>query len=273
MSTVQEIVNRLFPNGTYHKDHKHFPMWPPDMFALTATLIKRSGCYTHAQIGGYGGGGLFTDRRLLDDLCKHAKAWASIDLMREGNGQSERPKKDATEVLEYIQGLWEELLTAGDQTVGRYDPDSAEDPDPPEKTLKWWQAAIKLLILADEASKGLGFPYRPVEGAEAMKVQPGFPDFVMENYRSLAEHETTHRLPHPGQTLCWMVPSDELCVQPKATTSQVGCSLGSMTHHLALLPPTGQVKTHWFVNPRAFLKNHRAPPRCTSKYTASAFSV
>lgn len=32
-----------------------------------------------------------------------------------------------------------------------------------------------------------------------------------------------------------------------------------MTHNLALLPHTGQVKTHWFVNPRAFLKNHPAP--------------
>lgn len=255
MSTVQEIVHRLFPNGTYHghKDHKHFPIWPPDMFALTATLIKRTGCYAHAQFGGYGGAGLFTDRRLLDDLCKHARSWASIDLMPEGNGQSERPKKDATEVLEYIQDLWEELLTGCDQTVERY------DADPAEKTLKWWQAAIKLLILADEASRGIGFPYRPVEGAEAVEVQPGFPDFVMENYRKQAKHETT-RLPHPGQTLCWMVPNDELCVQPKATTCQVGCSLGSMTHHLALLPPFAQVKTHWFLNPRAFLNNHRAPP-------------
>lgn len=176
------------------------------MFALTAVLIERTGCYTHAQFGGYGGVGLFTDRGLLDDLRKHAKSWASIDLMSEGNGHSERPKKDATEVLEYIQDLWEQLLKAGDQTVERY------DADPAEKTLNWWQAAIKLLILADEASKGLGFPYRPVEGAEAMQAQPGFPDFVMENYRSIASKETKHRLPHPGQTLCWMVPKDELCV-------------------------------------------------------------
>ncbi len=36
-----------------------------------------------------------------------------------------------------------------------------------------------------------------------------------------------------------------LPVQPKALTPPVGCTLRSFTHHLALLPSAGEVKTHW----------------------------
>lgn len=42
-----------------------------------------------------------------------------------------------------------------------------------------------------------------------------------------------------------MIPPTELCVQPKARTPQVGCTLRSLSHHLALLPSLGEVKTSW----------------------------
>jgi hypothetical protein len=44
-----------------------------------------------------------------------------------------------------------------------------------------------------------------------------------------------------------MVPLSEVCVQPKTRTAQVGCTLRSLTHHLALLPPIGEVETSWLI--------------------------
>ncbi len=42
-----------------------------------------------------------------------------------------------------------------------------------------------------------------------------------------------------------MVPSSEVCVQPKVRTSQVGCTVRSLSHHLALLPAKGEITTRW----------------------------
>ena len=44
-----------------------------------------------------------------------------------------------------------------------------------------------------------------------------------------------------------MVPAEEACVQPKTRTAQVGCTLRSFSHHLALLPAVGHVATTWLL--------------------------
>jgi hypothetical protein len=42
-----------------------------------------------------------------------------------------------------------------------------------------------------------------------------------------------------------MVPPSEVCVLPKTRTAQVGCTLRTMSHHLALLPPQSRVVARW----------------------------
>ena len=42
-----------------------------------------------------------------------------------------------------------------------------------------------------------------------------------------------------------MVRPEFACVQPKTRTPQIGCTLRSLSHNLALLPPIGEVKTSW----------------------------
>lgn len=36
-----------------------------------------------------------------------------------------------------------------------------------------------------------------------------------------------------------------VCVRPKSRTPTVGCTLRSLSHNLALLPPRGQVRVRW----------------------------
>ena len=43
------------------------------------------------------------------------------------------------------------------------------------------------------------------------------------------------------------LPSSAACVQPKTRTPQVGSTLRSLSHNLALLPPVGEVVTNWFL--------------------------
>ena len=64
-------------------------------------------------------------------------------------------------------------------------------------------------------------------------------------YEKLAEHLRT-LLPFVPYSLGSGVPAVEACVQPKSRTAQVGCTLRSLSHHLALLPPKGEVRTHWW---------------------------
>jgi hypothetical protein len=89
---------------------------------------------------------------------------------------------------------------------------------------------------------GLGFIY---EGGSRSWIQ----DFVIAAHReqlSLSFGKKNRLLPHIPVSHCLQVPPSEVCIQPKTTTAQVGCTLRSLTHHLALLPPSGEVDTFWF---------------------------
>lgn len=146
------------------------------------------------------------------------------------------------------------LLAAGSEKVERV-------LKPTEETLQWWDTALTLLTVADEASAGMGFPPRPANSPRRLNRR--FAELVLEEYRNViprkrrrqkANNPSTRpiespRLPMPTITLCRMVPHEELCVQPKATTPQTGCSLRSLTHHLALLPPSGEVTSYWHMVP------------------------
>jgi hypothetical protein len=52
-------------------------------------------------------------------------------------------------------------------------------------------------------------------------------------------------LPFIPNSICLRVPPTCACVQPKTSTPAVGCTLRSLTHHLALLPSIANVATHW----------------------------
>lgn len=91
-------------------------------------------------------------------------------------------------------------------------------------------AIIEMLAISDEVSAGIG-----------IDEETFFSRFANELYLSSIVHRNTHFL----TSLCLAVPDLVVCVQPKTITSQVGCTLRSLSHHLALLPASSQVKTKW----------------------------
>lgn len=92
------------------------------------------------------------------------------------------------------------------------------------------KAIIELLAISDETSAGIG-----------IDTESFFSHFANIMYLESMEGKNLHFL----SSLCLAVPNLEVCVQPKTITSQVGCTLRSLTHHLALLPPTSQVRAKW----------------------------
>jgi hypothetical protein len=96
------------------------------------------------------------------------------------------------------------------------------------------------MAIADEAATGIGFmsPNRLSR----------FSLLFLEESGRLMQGGKTRYLQLPV-SLCCAVPPSEACVQPKARTPQVGCTLRALSHNLALLPPNGEVETIWHLGP------------------------
>jgi hypothetical protein len=110
---------------------------------------------------------------------------------------------------------------------------------------------MDLPSIADEASWGIGFHNAPTP-ANALFIA-NYSEFIeiekkkmkLSSREYLAEMESLPlRLPY---SIASLVPSDRVCVQPKTTSPSTGCTLRSLSHHLALLPPRGFVRTLWIL--------------------------
>ena len=226
MKSVLEVVRRLMPDGSDYARAskkpprwKQCPWWPPDVFAVAATLVNQSGCYAQPRFSASCSSEFAFGRKYVSFVRKAAKKWIdSVDPPAE------------------VSALWREL-------VDRHGKADIIDP-------AWQEAAMKLLAIADEACFGVGFSSRAARKSV-------FAETVMiEHYRVLAgprgaaagsQALGTALLPNVTTSLCQMVPISEACVQPKSVTSQLGCTLRSLSHNLALLPGNGEVASSWLI--------------------------
>lgn len=212
MPRVIEVIRRLFPMGTVAGRRKNWsrpPFWPPDLFAVTATLVSMSGCYSRACYTAHWSESCVFNNHYLNEVRDAGKIW----------GEGRLPP--------LVKKLWASLIEASSQEVSQLN-------------ATWCDQAMKLMSIADEASAGIGF-FEPAESSI-------FADYFFKLH--LDYYQKRRLLPNQPQvpiTLGWMVPPSEVCVQPKARTPQVGCTLRSLSHHLALLPPTGDITTSWMI--------------------------
>ncbi|MBV8535320.1 MAG: hypothetical protein JO128_07000 [Alphaproteobacteria bacterium] len=224
MPTIRDTIAQLLPRGTNPQQagHQSCPLWPPDLFAVAATLIERSGCYAEP---------CFTSAWRPDYAFGKSHANAIAEIGGAWARNSAAPPQQ-------VEVLWQELPGFGDHEVGPAD----QIPQP------WCKTALKLLAVADEAAKGIGF------GLDVQDIDksPNFPRLFVEQHLALVEHAEAGRagkppleLPYIPQSLCKMIPDQILCVQPKTNTPRVGCTVRSFSHHLALLPPVGTVAANW----------------------------
>jgi hypothetical protein len=188
------------------------PIWPPDAFAISAAFLRRTGGYVSLVNGA------------------HSKTWAPKTAERS-------PEKVGLE--------WRRTLSAGGLT--------GKTPKPlrqvcPIEIRRWWKqlrsrdhlsfvqaaaepdliaAACKLCIASDAASAGIGIVLGDGRDDEFLKMAETL----------LTEHNDC-------RSFCRFIRPDVLAVLGKQHTPQRGCTIRSLTHHLALHSAT-EISAFW----------------------------
>lgn len=153
MPTVDDIIRRIFPFGTQPSTRtpssapswEVVPLWPPDAFAVAASLAKWSECYTHSSVrGGVGLG------------RKHAAV--TTDFGRKWAGDPGHPALRA-----WLGRVWTDIRSGSTLSV---DDCGIDLP----KLRPWARACLALLAAADEACVGIGYGGRSLTARVADEV-------------------------------------------------------------------------------------------------------
>jgi hypothetical protein len=231
-SSVLNIIKSILPDGTKRPGSWTTVCdWPPDMFAALATLTESSGLYAEPSFTAYWAKGRYAlSSGWIRKTRKLGREWAvSVSPPRE------------------VAKLWSDLI----RKFG-----SCRIDDTTAKSLDWKKIVFQLLSIADEACAGIGFPPAASRSKRRAKPVSGVQYLVAADYiawetkrRKTAETEIPviggEFLPYLPHSLCIRVPPAIACVQPKTSTPAVGCTLRSLTHHIALLPSIANVSTRW----------------------------
>lgn len=217
------------------------PLVPFDAYAIAAFLLERSGAYHHIVAQPDGGEGGDDDEapcrgiRVSPTAIAECKRLAGI--WRENLPLDSAPAEALRSKYEALVGLterWQALFYGyGSRPV--FTALRAADPIP-----HWWPIAHELLMIADEACVGVGFRHYAWRTGELGEPGQGLPWFEQHVYLSLGP-----KIYMRGLKSLSSASYDVVCVLPKARTTPVGCTLRSLSHHLALLPPQGIARGRW----------------------------
>lgn len=229
MPKLIDVIKRIFPKGTSPLNPESWedpPVWPPDAFAISATLVNHTGCYADERYSTTGSADYFFTSEVSNEMRVDGSKWAEHPFPHD-------------QAIESVHEYWKCILDNSDK-------DLSDVKLPADHQL--CDALIALMLLADEASVGIGF-YDPDE-PQALSY------FIYkEHLETLEGKPPTIRKLSPdskaplASSLTWMADPIEVVVQPKSRTPQVGCTLRSLSHHLSLLPQTKEVTTRWLYGP------------------------
>ena len=229
MATLVDVFASLFPDAPNRRaPFRSAPILPADVFAFVGHVLERSGAYHHIapEVTSQADGDY---RRIVVDDDMRLRAVRLGHAWRETPPPSGRRLPPAPAEVE---ALWAELSDCADSNVFAALEDTAEAPD-------WWLTCLELLMIADEASQGIGFAANNPFSA------PTADAYLAAD---LSSGDVFRRVQHGPFSLS-SATEDLVCVQPKSRTPSLGCTLRSLTHNLALLPPRGQVRARWVEPP------------------------
>lgn len=224
MATILEVFREVFPDRPRRDQLGSVPRLPTDAFAFVAHLMERSGAYHHItpEVNDLPPN-LY--RQLVVGDAQRNRAVAFGESWRTGVIE---PGARLPSPPSEVQALWKRLDTFRNFAVFEPIGDTAAAPE-------WWNICLELLMVTDEACKGMGF----------QSANPFF-NFIMEEYAATdrSSGDEFLRVQRAPFSLS-LAPEELLCVQAKARTPSAGCTLRSLTHNIALLPPRGQVRARW----------------------------
>ena len=188
------------------------PSWPPDVFAVAAGLLEKSGAYIQLVSHWPPKSGSKTKRT----------AW-----IREIRGVAGEWRKSAIRLSRpprQIMNWWSQLLSHSKLSLNDIN-----------KTPELYQVLLQLCAAADEACIGAGIPNRKGIKSDSFQI-------------AVRKHFVSQ--PNISSTLCKTIDRSKVCVLPKLHVPQSGMTIRSISHHLALCP-TGDVDIQWIEVPVA----------------------
>jgi hypothetical protein len=153
-------------------------------------------------------------------------------------------KGTANEVPDLVKELWGSLAARFD------DPLYKLPRRPDQKYPPWWESAYGLFVISDEACAGLGYTYGDDIGGAFRSWISGthYKAFLkyLADFKSPEDPDHYLLASRNPPTTTIMVDTDVICVQPKSRTAGLGCTLRTLSHNLAALPPRGHAKVLWY---------------------------
>jgi len=218
--TVGDIVRRTMPFGSILNDSdaswNQCPWWPADLFAVAARLVQASSCYAEPSIA--------LSRNKKERREKTARANLAMKVGKQWSKRTTIPNV----VIEH----WDTLVRSFKLPLVERS----------RRAVPWKRAALALMAISDETLAGAGyFPPRQNE----------VPNFIWTELMLASSHPPAPRYLHLPESLTNCVPTEVACVLPKGLTPEVGCTLRSLSHHVALVPGNGVVRAEWYVGQKA----------------------
>jgi hypothetical protein len=193
--------------GADPEDSDWLPVWPPDAFAISAALLKRTGAYVNLVNGTHS-----RKHGLADGSAEASEAgseWRkTLETVLGGTGHTRL--RDACPAR--IKQWWQQIAHEAACPLDR----CAINPTVVA-------GAVNLCIASDEASAGLGV---------TADVDP---------FLAVAESvlESNER-----RSFCLHISSSKIAVLGKQHTPQRGCTIRSLTHNLSLYSPA-EIHARW----------------------------
>lgn len=124
------------------------PVWPTDLFAACAHLVHGSGLLTYFE----------PDPDYESDSKDKSVRFTLSVMQRLECVQTGAAWSEVAEVPAIVYRLWKKLISAWDLKLRA---STYAQLNRKRNAPIWWSAVLQLLIIADEASVGLGAPPRP----------------------------------------------------------------------------------------------------------------
>jgi hypothetical protein len=202
------------------------PNWPPDLFAVVAYVLYQTGEYRRITQPSFSGEPQVGASSEWAEARRAGREWrASLDSHI---GQHEVHPDDSSlsdalagsPILEW----WARLMKHADRRLSELGSDPVDI-----------NMLFRLFFAADEACAGIGRadPIRRNDDTSEVTAR-GFHDQAV----GLMQHLNGNR------SLCMQVDPDVVSVLPKLHTAQVGLTLRSLSHNLALCSASG-IKSYW----------------------------
>jgi hypothetical protein len=249
--SVDSLLSLMFPNGTRpgSRTFSEVPIFPTDLFGAVAFLLERSGAYHRIEPPQDPGShrvlnskpSLNIDETTRKQCCELGKRWrkslevAYLSAIKVPKVRAaETPSKELADVLQEIDAIWKMLH------FGKIPKDLLLHIDDDAKIMPpWCKYAYQLLVIADEAAEGWGY------GSGNKR------NFFEEFQRSFAGYPIVelptewHFLASAQANMATFLDERIARVLPKSRTPNVGCTLRTLSHNLALVPPKGIVEIDW----------------------------